>query len=284
MYIIDRGIIMNFDPNKPKSVSRSSQPHKFFERFLDNNLTVISAELQDSYSTLMGHKRSRYEGTKLTSLKYNTYSSQSSAWAGDVSYGKTAAIDNYSNQMGIFTQIKDNDFLVSPQKNNVAIKYLVDVNGNLTELNERNKYWVDVQNMFKTGTKGIVSLFDSQKFANQKVVNGSKLIYSSGYDYSPIVYNSTNERLYFKFTPDTSFGVKQFKITTNKSINNQLIFCDYETVKNKYNITDYISLLEEKYTVNMFKLIESKSLATFYELFNKIKFDSNVFNIDITII
>ena len=76
----------------------------------------------------------------------------------------------------------------------------------------------------------------------------------------------------------------QFKITTNKSINNQLIFCDYETVKNKYNITDYISLLEEKYTVNMFKLIESKSLATFYELFNKIKFDSNVFNIDITII
>ena len=76
----------------------------------------------------------------------------------------------------------------------------------------------------------------------------------------------------------------QFKITTNKSINNQLIFCDYETVKNKYNITDYISLLEEKYTVNMFKLIESKSLATFYELFNKINFDSNVFNIDITII
>lgn len=40
---------MNFDPNKPKSVSRSSQPHKFFERFLDNNLTVLSAELQDRY-------------------------------------------------------------------------------------------------------------------------------------------------------------------------------------------------------------------------------------------
>jgi hypothetical protein len=161
----------------------------------------------------MGHKRSRYEGTKLTSLKYNTYSSQSSAWAGDTSFGKTAAIDNYSNQIGIFTQIKDNDFLVSPQKNNVAIKYLVDINGNLTELNDRNKYWVDVQNMFKTGTKGIVSLFDSQKFANQKVVNGSKLIYNSGYDYSPIVYNSTNDRLYFKYTPDTSFSVKQFKIT-----------------------------------------------------------------------
>ena len=88
-----------------------------------------------------------------------------------------------------------------------------------------------------------------------------------------------------KFENNKKFAISsQFKITTNKSINNQLIFCDYETVKNKYNITDYISLLEENYTVNMFKLIESKSLATFYELFNKIKFDSNVFNIDITII
>jgi hypothetical protein len=62
------------------------------------------------------------------------------------------------------------------------------------------------------------------------------------------------------------------------------INCNYEDIKNKYEQIDYITLLEEKYTVNMFKLIESKSLATFYELFNKIKFDSNVFNINITII
>jgi hypothetical protein len=88
-----------------------------------------------------------------------------------------------------------------------------------------------------------------------------------------------------KFEQQNKYAISsQFKITTNKSINEQVIFCDYETVKNKYNITDYISLLEEKYAINMFKLIESKSLATFYELFNKIKFDSNVFNIDITII
>ena len=76
----------------------------------------------------------------------------------------------------------------------------------------------------------------------------------------------------------------QFEITINKNINNQVIYCDYDTVKNKYNNDDYISLLEEKYSINMFKLIESKSLATFYELFNKINFVSNVFNIDITII
>lgn len=76
----------------------------------------------------------------------------------------------------------------------------------------------------------------------------------------------------------------QFKVTTNKTINNQVIFCEYETVKTKYEQIDYVSLLETKYNINMFKLIESKSLATFYELFNKIKFDSVVFNIDMTII
>jgi len=43
---------MQFDPNKPKSVSTSTQPHKFFERFLDNNLIVLSSELQDRYTKI----------------------------------------------------------------------------------------------------------------------------------------------------------------------------------------------------------------------------------------
>ena len=62
------------------------------------------------------------------------------------------------------------------------------------------------------------------------------------------------------------------------------IFFTYEDVKNKYGQTDYISLLETKFSINIFKLIENKSLAAFYELFNKINFDSNIFNIDLTII
>lgn len=43
---------MQFDPYNPKSVSTSTQPHKFFERILDNNLTVLAAELQDRYSKI----------------------------------------------------------------------------------------------------------------------------------------------------------------------------------------------------------------------------------------
>ena len=62
------------------------------------------------------------------------------------------------------------------------------------------------------------------------------------------------------------------------------LICEYSDVKNKYEQMDFISLLETKYSINMFKLIESKSLASFYELFNAIHFDSNGFNVDIQIV
>jgi len=50
------------------------------------------------------------------------------------------------------------------------------------------------------------------------------------------------------------------------------INCSYEDVKSKYEQTDYIPLLEAKFGINIFKLIENKSLATFYDDFNKIDF------------
>jgi Erv1 / Alr family len=50
------------------------------------------------------------------------------------------------------------------------------------------------------------------------------------------------------------------------------VFFSYEDVKSKYEQTDYISLLEAKFGINIFKLIENKSLATFYDDFNKIDF------------
>ena len=63
------------------------------------------------------------------------------------------------------------------------------------------------------------------------------------------------------------------------------INCSYEDVKSKYEQTDYIPLLESKFGINIFKLIDNKSLATFYDTFNKIKVElhDNKFNIDISI-
>lgn len=69
----------------------------------------------------------------------------------------------------------------------------------------------------------------------------------------------------------------------NTMMINSSINSNYDDVKNKYEQIDYISLLETKFNINIFKLIENKSLSTFYDLFNKLNFNmTNIqYNIDI---
>jgi hypothetical protein len=81
-------------------------------------------------------------------------------------------------------------------------------------------------------------------------------------------------------------GINNFTILINE--NEKLVApinCKYEDVKSKYEQTDYISLLEIKFSLNIFKLIENKSLATFYDIFNKLNLNlyDNKFNIGISI-
>ena len=74
---------MQFDPNKPKSVSTSTQPHKFFERFLDNNLIVLSSELQDRYTKIeqaklvgvspVGENENWKQSNSVSTMKWRQY-------------------------------------------------------------------------------------------------------------------------------------------------------------------------------------------------------------------
>jgi hypothetical protein len=189
-----------------------------------NNFTLISgaysssAELQDSYEDLLGHKRSRYEGTKIYSLKYNTYTSASGNYNGDSSYGKTSVIDSYTRKLGLFTQIKESPFFNSPKRNNVSLTYLVDENGGLTELNKRNKNWVEIQNLFKSGDTLNVSLFDNQKFSNQKISEGSKPIFNSGYSYFPSLYftgSETSGKIFFDYSSEDIAKLFESRVITN---------------------------------------------------------------------
>jgi hypothetical protein len=145
-----------------------------------------SAELQDSYETLQTHQLSRYEGVKIYSLKYNTYTSASGTYGGDNSYGKTATIDRNSRKIGLFTEIVSSSLL--PGRNRVSLKYLVDEQGGLTELNQRNKHWAEIQNIFVASDYLNISQFDNQKYSNQKTTDGDKYIFDSGYSYNPILY------------------------------------------------------------------------------------------------
>lgn len=110
-------------------------------------------------------------------------------------------------------------------------------------------------------------------------------IVSSKLELSTFFVNLHNYINNKKFDQQNRIVTNNFKIIINDIPKIEFpIFLNYEDVKSKYEQTDYISLLETKFGINVFKLIDNKSLATFYELFNKLNFDSNIFNIDLTII
>jgi hypothetical protein len=172
---------------------------------------LIPAELQDSYESLTSYQLSRYGGSKLTGLQYNVFSTQSLNYSGDISYGNNAVIDRYSSKIGIFTSVDTSSVFLN--KSDVTLKYLVDINGNITELNGSNYYWQDVQSIFEDSTL-TVSLFDPKKYSNQRRLDGTKNIYSSGYSYSPILYyTSSDNYLYFRVAE----GEDRFLFLSNQS-------------------------------------------------------------------
>ena len=212
----DWNVLLN---NVSKSVdSRYRQKIEYF--YGTTRSITYPAELQDSYLSLRSYNTSRYDGSKTTSLLLNTYTSASYTGSdgftiqnGDKSFGKTAAIDHNVRKIGLFTQIDNNIYL--SKRNNVALKYLVDEFGGLTELNQFNKNWHEIQNTFVAGDSTTVALFDNKKFGNQKLADGIKPIFDSGYSYYPILYysgsRSSTQILYFENinTPNAYLGRAQ---------------------------------------------------------------------------
>ena len=158
---------------------------------------LVTASLQDSYLSLSSYILPRYSGSKTYSAKYNTYTD------GDQSYGKSAAIDRYVRKFGLFTQVVSSSFFSS--RNLVALKYLVDESGSLTELSQTptssiESNWSEVQNTFKLGSTPTVALFDNQQYGDQKKTDGPKSIFDSGYSYYPtLYYNTGSTKLYFQY-------------------------------------------------------------------------------------
>lgn len=236
----------------------SSSVTSLVKRKIDNSIISSSieykAELQDYYEDLYSFQYSRYNGSKLTSQTYNTYIT------GDISYGKTAVIDKNVKQIGLFTEIVSSSFL--PYRNNVTLKYLVDESGSLTELNQRNKHWEDVQRTFIAGNYLNVSLFDNQKYGNQKTLDGNKTIFNSGYSYYPILYySSSDSRLYFQYT-----GMSISKLFRATNINGGYISGSntilYPSINgNIYNIFDQLDPSFSDGNINY--TIGDSSLQTF---------------------
>lgn len=98
------------------------------------------------------------------------------------------------------------------------------------------------------------------------------------------LHNYINNKKYEQNSKVSGSNKINFFVNGKDKNTSQTVF-NYEDAKNKYEQTDFITLLESKFNINIFKLIENKCLATFYDEFNKIKFElhDNNFNIDISI-
>jgi hypothetical protein len=185
----DWNVLLNNVSSSVLSTSRNTI--EYLGDPIPENIISYPAELQDSYLSLKSYQTSRYEGSKVTSQLYNIHTD------GDDSYGKAAAIDRYTRKIGLFTQIESSSYL--PQRNTTRLKYLVDEFGGLTELNQQNNNWSEIQRTFMMSNTASVALFDNKKYSNQKATDGNKVIFDSGYTYVPIIYaaSGSTKRLYF---------------------------------------------------------------------------------------
>jgi hypothetical protein len=172
-----------------------------------------SFDLQDFTYSYKRHINPRYIGTKVSSLKYNTYTSTSytgsnfSVVTGDNSYGKTAVIDRNSYKLGWVKSIPSQSFNFY-DKTIINLKYLIDSDSNITELSSNNNNLFEVQNTFRSGDPVKVSITDIQNPSNQVTLDGVKNIFKGGYRYDPIIYREGNESLNFTFTSPISSILK----------------------------------------------------------------------------
>ena len=217
----DWNVLLNNVSKSLQSIIRKKI--EYTGNYLPTGSITSSAELQDSYLTLRSYNTSRYEGSKLTSKLYNTYTTGSytgsdgrTIQTGDISYGKTATIDRQSYKIGWVKNISSQN-LNFYDKTQIQLKYLVDKDLNLIDLTLKNNNLIEVQNTFKSGDKVVVSLSDALKPSFQKTLDGTKSIFRGGYSYDPILFRENNEVLNFRFISGSTSqyypGIKEVMTT-----------------------------------------------------------------------
>lgn len=134
--------------------------------------SAIYAQVQDSnYVSGSAWSTARYEGTKVTSKFYNVYT------PGDVSYGETAAIDNYCDYIAQFDWIGGSDPQY-PGGGNIHIIGLIKVDGTVIGLDGSNNNLLLVEQMFKQGdlaTAYISSYSSNQSIGEIEIETGGAL-------------------------------------------------------------------------------------------------------------
>jgi hypothetical protein len=187
------------------------------------NFNLITASLayyapvQDSnYSSGSLWSQGRYEGSKLTSATYNTYT------PGDISYGQTAVIDSYSNYVGYFDFIESAD-PEYPGGGVINLKYLVHTDGTVIGLTAANQNLLLVESTFKASIPASATFF-GQTYSNTNTIANIAVI-EGGASYETILVKSGSSTGFgftyiytAKTTGDTSVVGYDFPALTSASL------------------------------------------------------------------
>jgi hypothetical protein len=139
-------------------------------------------EIQEYNYNRTSALRSKYEGAKSISAKYNVFTK------GDQSYPGYAAIDNYVSYTGLLTNIESSSYF--PDQMVVKLAYFSDTSGGLNDLNLENNNWVYMQNIYKPNSTVTVKQFNATQFSNQYYLDKQFKVVESGYSYQPYWYRS----------------------------------------------------------------------------------------------
>lgn len=258
---IDKDFDINFKPNFDKLnynkfLKYQNKPNKdeFRTSLFNQNITFLNNTF-DYYSSI--DLSNKYLGVRVSNAKLNEYVPN------DISFDKTSNITSYVDKIGLFTNISNSE--IFDRKSLIQLKYLVDKDGGLTDLNKMNKNFYDVQGIFVKNDMATISLFDNIKYSNQKTLDGNKSIYSSGFNYSPVLYFSNTDK-YFKFdtTDETSSTYFRYFETTGRDIS------DMKYVYDIFNTKDVD--VQNKYVVGN----SSKSIFSTFEIPDYGQYEFNV--------
>lgn len=142
---------------------------------------LVESEIQDSNYYDTGLNKSRYDGTKLISAKYNDYID------GDIAFGKTSVIDIIKNNVAYFDNINPSTLLLS-NISELNLKYLINDKNNVLDLNDQNNNINDIQNIFKSGEKITISYLTNNS-GSIKSNNLDVEIFKGGYTLNTPLYS-----------------------------------------------------------------------------------------------
>ena len=151
----------------------------------------LDSTIPESNYTLVRSINPRYNGSKISSLLYNEFT------PGDNSYGGNATTDKAVQKFAYFEKASTAGSGSFLDRTNIYLKYLVDGDRNITELNQGNDNLFEVQNLFNNQEELVLSLQDNTIPYDNLNLDGKQRIYAGGFRFEPMLvsYPSKSQQI-----------------------------------------------------------------------------------------